>query len=199
MNKIILSIVIGMSILKTEAQTLVFNASDSLMQQGNYQKALVILDSVEVGTAELFYRKGAIYQTTGNYSKAIENYIKSLEIQNNPLVTKKLGKVYELAGLNSKAIRTYEKIMEIDATNLLVANRLGKLYLANFKSEKAERIFKFLTVKDSLNPNYFYLLARSQLKQKKFLKMGQSYLDAYTIDTLHIKSCLLYTSPSPRD
>ena len=42
--------------------------------------------------------------------------------------------------------------------------------------------------KDTVNPNYPYQLAESLEKQNKLSEMGQRYLDAYNLDTLHIKS-----------
>ena len=62
------------------------------------------------------------------------------------------------------------------------------MYLAKNKAKKAEQLYRFLKKKDTLNPNYPYQLAIALEKQNRNLKMGQSYLDAFNIDTLHLKS-----------
>ncbi len=173
---------------KTEAQSSVFAIVDDLLLKGDYQKALVLLEKQEPITIEVLDKTASIYQTTGNYTKAIECYDKALKIEQNEALQVKLGNVYNSAGLTTKAIAVFENIIEKDTSNLLVANSLGKLYLGQNKAKKAERMFRFLKKKDSLNPNYPFQLAEALSKQNKPFKMGQSYLDAYNLDTMHIKS-----------
>ncbi len=186
-KKIVLAIICLIAI-KTEAQTSIFNVVDSLMLTGNYQKALVVLENEQDKSVAVFDRMGGIYQSVGNYNKAIENYQQALKVSESAVIKAKLGKVYELSGLTSNAILMYEQIIQKDSTNLIVVQSLGKLYLNNFKAQKAELLYRYLKKKDSLNPNYPYQLGQSLMKQKRFLEMGQSYLDAYNIDTLHVKS-----------
>jgi tetratricopeptide (TPR) repeat protein len=71
---------------------------------------------------------------------------------------------------------------------LLVANSLGKLYLSQNQPKRAEKLFRFLQSKDPENPNFPYQIGESLEKQNKFNEMGQSYLNAYKLDTLHLKS-----------
>jgi tetratricopeptide (TPR) repeat protein len=177
-----------MLVLKTEAQSSVFSAVDNLLLTGNYQRALVLLQKEQPKTFELYNKIGSIYQEIGNYNKAIKYYKKALEIKDGLKTKVKLGNVYKSAGLISSSILIYEKIIAKDTSNLLVANNLGKLYLINNQAEKAEKIYRFLKKMDSLNPNYPYQLAKSLAKQHKTLAMGQSFLDAYNLDTLHFKS-----------
>ncbi len=173
---------------KTEAQTSVFKEIDSLLFTGNYQRALVVLESEQDKSVAVFDKTGDIYKSIGNYNKAIVNYQQALEKQESIVIKSKLGRIFELSGYSSKAMKTYEDVMQKDSLNLILINNLGKLYLSNYKATKAEYIFKYLIERDSLNPNYPYLLAQSYQKQDLFFAMGQSYLDAYNIDSLHIKS-----------
>lgn len=188
MKKIFVILLLLIVALKTEAQTSVFTVIDELLLNGNYQEALVLLEKEQPKTIEVLDKTASIYQTIGNYTKAIEFYQKALEIEENELMKVKLGQVYNAAGLTSKTILIYEEIIEKDTSNLLVANSLGKLYLAKNQPKRAEKIYRYLKKKDSLNPNYPFQLAESLSKQNKELEMGQSYLDAYNLDTLHIKS-----------
>jgi len=174
--------------LKTEAQTSVFKVADSLLRIGNYQEAIKKLETEEPKTIEIYDKIAGIYQTVGNYNKAIENYNKALLIKEVVDIKSKLGKVYRAAGLPLKAIEIYEEIIQKDSTNLMVANSLGSLYLSKKKTKSARKIFEYLKEKDPLNPNYPYQLAVALGRLKKPLEMGQNYLDAYIIDSLHIKS-----------
>ncbi|MEX1381842.1 hypothetical protein, partial [Lutibacter sp.] len=74
------------------------------------------------------------------------------------------------------------------SSNLLVAHNLGKLYLRELKPKSAEQLFRYLKTQDTLNPNYPYQLGKALGLQRKKLQMGQSYIDAFTIDTLHLNS-----------
>ncbi len=188
MKKIIITLLFIIITLNTEAQSSVFNVVDSLLLKGNYQKALVLLENETPKTTQVFDKIATIYQTVGNYNKAIHYFEKALKIENNEEIKVKLGVAYNSAGLSSKSILIYEEIIKKDTSNLLVVNNLGKLYLAKNKVKEAVQLFRFLNKKDSLNPNYPYQIAQCLAKQNKKSAMGQSYLNAYNIDTLHIKS-----------
>jgi len=188
MKKIIVTLLLILLALKTEAQTSVFTVVDDLLLKGNYPKALVVLDKTQPKTAQIFDKTATIYQTIGDYTNAIKYYEQALKLANSEAIKVKLGSVYNSAGLSSKSITIYEDIIKKDTSNLLVAHNLGKLYLAKNKSRKAEKIYRFLKIKDSLNPNYPYQIGVCLSKRNKNLAMGQSYLDAFNLDTLHIKS-----------
>jgi len=188
MKKSIVILLLIMLALKTEAQSSVFSVVDSLMLKGNYQEALVQLENESNKTAEVFGKMASIYQSIGNYNKSVQYYEKALAIEDREDLKVKLGIAYNAAGLSSKTIIIYEDIIKKDTLNLLVAHNLGKLYLAKNKSKKAEKLYRFLKDKDSLNPNYPYQIGICLEKRNKNLAMGQNYLDAFNIDTLHLKS-----------
>ena len=175
-------------VLKTEAQSSVFNLVDSLLLNGNYEKALILLENTEPKTFSVYEKTAGIYHTIGSDTKALANLQKAIKIDSSKAVKMKLAQLYVSSGLISKAIETYETIIKKDTSNLLAANNLGKLYLAQNKAVKAEEIYRFLKQKDSLNPNYPFQIAEALLAQNKKLAMGQSYLDAYKLDTLSLKS-----------
>ena len=178
MKKSIVTLLLIMIALKTEAQSSVFSVVDSLLLKGNYQEALVILENENPKTIEVFDKMAGIYQSTGNFNKAIENYKSALSFEDNENIKVKLGAAYNSAGLSSKTIAIYEEIIKKDTSNLFVAYNLGKLYLAKNESRKAEKLYRFLKKKDSLNPNYPYQIGVCLEKRSKNLAMGQSYLDA---------------------
>lgn len=188
MKKIITLLLFTIAVLKTEAQSSVFTMVDELLLKGDYQLAIQLLDKQEPKTIEILDKTATIYQTVGNYTEAIKNYSEALKLEDNDRIKVKLGNAYNSAGLSNKAVETFEGIIQNDSTNLLVINSLGKLYLGKNKSVKAEKIYTFLKTQDSLNPEYPYKLAQSLEKQRKYFRMCDSYLDAYSIDSLHLKS-----------
>ncbi|MCF6278722.1 MAG: hypothetical protein L3J14_00060 [Flavobacteriaceae bacterium] len=188
MKKKIITILVLIISFTTEAQVLVVKVVDSLLLQGNYQKALKHLEHQEIKTITNFDKTASIYQSIGNHNKAIEFYVKALKIKEIDAIKVKLGKTYNSAGLSLNAIKIYEEIIQKDSTNLLVANSLGKLYLSNRQIKKAAEIYQYLKKKDTLNPNYPYQLGVALGRQKKLFEMGDSYLEAFKRDSMHIKS-----------
>lgn len=188
MKKIVITLLLVIVALKTEAQSSVFSVVDSLLLKGNYQKALILLENTQPQTFAVLEKTANIYQTVGNENKALKYLNKALEIENSEAAKVKLAQLYLAMGLTSKAVETYEILIKNDTSNLLVANSLGKLYLSQNQSKRAEKLFRFLQNKDPENPNYPYQIGECLDKQNKFHEMGQSYLNAYKLDTLHLKS-----------
>ena len=146
------------------AQTTVFVNIDELLLKGNYQEALGLIGK-QPKTMLVFDKTAGIYQTMGNYTKAIEFYKKALQIDSLTTIKVKLGNAYNLSGLKSKALLTYEDIIKRDSSNLLVLNSLGKIYLSEFQAKRSEKIYRYLKRKDSLNPFYPFQLAEALSKE----------------------------------
>ena len=163
MKKSIVTLLLIMIALKTEAQSSVFSVVDSLLLKGNYQEALVILENENPKTIEVFDKMANIYQSIGDFNKAIKYYEKALVIEEKEDLKVKLGVSYNSAGFPSKAITIYEDIIKNDTTNLLVAHSLGKLYLAKSKAKGAEKIYRFLKEKDTLKSH-----VTCHMSKKKF-------------------------------
>jgi len=188
MKKILIPLLFLVAVLKTEAQSSVFTVVDSLLIKGNYQKALILLEETKDKNPLALEKTADIYQTIGNYNKAISFYSKALEIEPKSQLKLKLANVFATIGYKDKAIDLYEDVFKKDSSNLLVAHNLGKLYLRELKPKSAEQLFRYLKNQDTLNPNYPYQLGKALGLQRKKLQMGQSYIDAFTIDTLHLNS-----------
>lgn len=188
MKKILIPLLLLVAVLKTEAQSSVFMVVDSLLIKGNYQKALILLENSKDQNPLVLEKTADIYQTIGNYNKAITNYSEALAIEEKSELKIKLANVYATIGYKKKAIDLYEDVFKKDSSNLLVANNLGKLYLRELKPKSAEQLFRYLKIQDTLNPNYPYQLGKALALQRKKLQMGQSYIDAFNIDTLHLNS-----------
>jgi len=173
--------------LRVNSQQNQFKTIDVLLLKGQYQTALKQLEN-QPKNYQVFDKIGDIYQTIGNYTKAIIYYKKADAFNHHNDTKVKLAKVYSLAGFKTKALNTYQSIIATDSLNHLVFNSLGKIYLSDGHPAKAEKIYSFLITKDSLNPNYQYQLGMALLKQNKLIKMGQHFLEAYKLDSMHLRS-----------
>ena len=146
MKKILISLLFLVAVLKTEAQSSVFTVVDSLLVEGNYQKALLFLEDTKDQNALVLEKTADIYQTIGNYNKAIASYSEALTIEEKSQLKIKLANVYATIGYKNKAIELYENVFKKDSSNLLVANNLGKLYLRELKPKSAEQLFRYLKI-----------------------------------------------------
>lgn len=177
-------------IFKTEAQTSVLSVADSLMQNGNYIEALKRLNNTKPQTFEILVKQGNIYQNIGNHSNAVKKYHSALAKKKSNRVKQALGKSYLLQGNVNRAITIYEEVLTKDSLNLLLKYNLAKLYTKEFRKNDAIPLLNELIKTDSLNPEYYYNLGKIYENKGAtgFLKSGNYFLDAYRIDSTHIKS-----------
>jgi len=190
MKKNFLIISFLLLIFKTEAQTSVLNIVDSIMQTGDYQLALAELQSVKKPPFEVLEKIASIHQKVSNHSKAIEFYQKAFVMKPSDKVKEQLGKSYQLIGNADKAIELFNEVLEKNPNNLLLKYALAKLYISERKVKKGIELLEELSIKDSLNPNYQYQLgvAYQKIGRDGILKSGTSFLEAYKIDSTHLKS-----------
>ncbi|MCF6297276.1 MAG: tetratricopeptide repeat protein [Flavobacteriaceae bacterium] len=191
MKKITVSFfIIFFLIFKTEAQTLVLSVVDSLLQVDNYQLALKKLKEKKPQTFKILVKQGDIYQKTGNYSNAINFYKKALKKEKSYSIKQALGKSYLLQGNANQAITIYEEVLKKDSLNLLLKYELAKLYTKESRKDDAITLFNELIEADNANPSYYYNLGKIYQKRNSFffMKSGNYFLDAYKLDSAHIKS-----------
>ncbi|MCF6347970.1 MAG: tetratricopeptide repeat protein [Flavobacteriaceae bacterium] len=190
MKKNLLFIMILLLTFKTEAQTSVLKATDSILETGNYQTALAELEKINEPSSEILEKIASIYQKVGNNSKAIEYYDKAFVIKPTDKIKEQLGKSYQSIGNPDKTIELYNEVLQTNPNNLLLKYNLAKLYMSEKKVKKAIELFNELSNKDSLNPNYPYQLgiAYEKLGKSGFANSANSFLKAYKIDSLHLKS-----------
>lgn len=84
--------------------------ADSLLQLGNYQAALLVLNTTK-NSFETVNKKGIIYQQIGNYQKAITYYTKALDFKKNLKTKENLGKCYQRINQTLKAISLFEEVL----------------------------------------------------------------------------------------
>lgn len=188
MKRKLLFAVICLTVLKTEAQSSVFNVVDSLLLQGKYQMALEMLEKENSKTQKVHERIGDIYYQVGDVSKAIAHFEKGSALESTTTIQMKLAKAYNNVQRSKEAITIYENLVKEDSLNLLALNSLGNLYLAKTRPKSAEKVFRYLIKQDSLNPNYQYQLGRALNDKGRKFEMVDYFLKAYELDPKHTKS-----------
>jgi len=190
MKKCLLFIISLVLVFKTEAQTSVLKTADSIIETGNYQAALAEIKKIENPSFEMLKKIANIYQKVGDNSKAIKYYNKAFILKPTDKIKEQLGKSYQSIGNPDKAIQLYNEVLHTNPNNLLLKYNLAKLYMSEKKVEKAIELFNELSKKDSLNPNYQFQLgvAYEKLGKSGFANSANSFLKAYKIDSLHLKS-----------
>lgn len=186
MKKKILLILL-LTIVKVEAQTSTFSASDSLFAKGRYKLALSTLDKMEDSYLSN-YKKAVIYESIDNYKKAAYFLEKAITFKDDEKVKLKLAKNYRTLKQSKKAIPIYEEILAKDSMNLVLKYQLGKIYIINRKPKKAIKTFQYLIKNDSINANYSYHLGLSYALNGQRDPMINSFIDTYIKDTTHIKA-----------
>ncbi len=134
------------------------------------------------------YKIGSIYASIDDFKNAITYYIKSLEFKENFKVQRALANAYYRVKKYKEAIIIYESLLEKDTENLIIQFQLGKLYMATNALKKASKTFKMLSLKDPQNPNYQYQLGLIAARKANGNGMLTHFLNAYKIDTTHVKS-----------
>lgn len=190
MKKNLLLIILLLLTFKTEGQNSVLKIADSILETGNYQTALAELEKVKEPSFEMLEKIASIYQKTGNNSRAIEYYDKAFTLKPTNKIKEQLGKSYQFTGNPDKAVQLYNEVLQMNPDNLFLKYNLAKLYMSEKKVEKAIELFNELSEKDTLNPNYQYQLgvAYEKLGKSGFANSANSFLKAYKIDSLHLKS-----------
>ena len=186
LHKLVLSLLVFVCIIKTDAQTSVLAVADEFLEKGNYQLALEQLKTEENPSVDVLNKIADIYQKTGNYTNAINYYNQVYTLKPTDKVKEQLGKCYQYTGNSKKAMQLQSEVLKDNPDNLLLQYNLAKLYGANRKTEKAIDLLNGLVVKDPENPNYHYELGEALEKIKK--DPLNPYLEAFRLDTTHVKS-----------
>jgi len=117
-------------------------AKVALMHQsrGEYQQALDVLAqgiAAHPDSAALYAVRGALYLQLGQYSKAIADLSKSLELHENPDVLVNRALAYKAFGQREDALKDLNRALELDPHHVAAWFNRGTLYLEEGKPEKA--------------------------------------------------------------
>lgn len=170
MIKIVTTIFLLIVLFKTEAQSSVLNVSDSLMANGNFSKAIILLENSN--TENTSYRLAKAYNAIGNYDKAIISYKKAIENnKGNGLLQYEYGKLLSKVKKNEEAVSIFKKLKAIDSTNANYNYELGVVLERLQQTENAQNNFKEAYKLDNSHQKAIYKLAKHSLKNKEYERL----------------------------
>ncbi len=92
---------------------------------------------------ELFVAQGQLYETTGQYPKAIDNYSKALEIEpKNVSAMVSLARLHDRQNDPAKSIEFYKKAIELSPTDASMHVELGMIYKKQGQLAAAKESFQ---------------------------------------------------------
>lgn len=152
--------------MKTGTQILIFlllilsisgfsqNKIDALILNKDYDQAFAEIDK-HLSTnpsAELFLKKGMIFQKQQDYQGALQAYLQGINLEpNNILLVGEIAECFAILGNNSDAIAFYEKARKLEPDNLVFAGKLGRVHINQKNYKAGYEVFSFIYEKDSSN------------------------------------------------
>jgi len=170
MNKIVIIIFLIIITFKTEAQSSVLQLSDSLMANGNFSKAITLLE--DNATEHTNYRLAKAYNAIGNYDKSLENFSRAVENNNqNSQLQYEYAKLLSKVKKNREAVIIFNTLKAKDSTNPNYHYELGVVLERLSQETDAQNCFKKAFRIDSTHQKAIYKLSRHSLKNKAFERL----------------------------
>ncbi|WP_055447633.1 tetratricopeptide repeat protein [Lacinutrix mariniflava] len=155
---------------KTEAQTSVLTVSDSLMANGNFSKAIALLENSN--TENSAYRLARAYNAIGNYDKSILSFKKAIEsTPENTLLQYEYAKLLSKVKKNTEAVTIFNNLKATDSTNPNYHYELGVVLERLKQTEEAQNSFNTTYKLDKTHQKAIYKLAKYSLKSKAFERL----------------------------
>ena len=155
---------------KTEAQTSVLTVSDSLMANGNFSKAIALLENSN--TENSVYRLARAYNAIGNYDKSILSFKKAIEsTPENTLLQYEYAKLLSKVKKNNEAVTIFNNLKATDSTNPNYHYELGVVLERLKQTEEAQNSFNATYKLDKTHQKAIYKLAKYSLKSKAFERL----------------------------
>jgi tetratricopeptide (TPR) repeat protein len=130
------------------------DAVDALILNKKYDEALLLLDRKlqESPSADLYFKKGLIYNSLQNYQAALNSYSEALQLEpNNAEIMGEMAEGLSVLGNNQDAIEFFKKAINVDPGNLVLAGKLGRVYINLKEYKNAYDVFAGIYLKDSSN------------------------------------------------
>lgn len=127
---------------------------DILILNKQYNKALTELQNQinEKPSVVLYLKKGSVYQAQQDYQNAITAYSEGLLLEpENPALLEETAECFSVLGNNLDAVAFYEKAKQLNPKNLVLAGKLGRVYINEKDYRKAYEVFTSIYQKDSSN------------------------------------------------
>jgi len=127
---------------------------DVLIVNKEYGKALQKIDKQlnEKPSAALYLKKGLIFQQQQDYQNAIHAFLDGLQFQpENITLMGEAAESFSMLGNNQDAVSYYEAALKLDSSNLIMAGKLGRVYINLKQYKPAYQVFSHIYSRDSSN------------------------------------------------
>ncbi|MDB4582543.1 tetratricopeptide repeat protein [Draconibacterium sp.] len=127
---------------------------DVLILNKKYNEALILLDGElqKSPTAQLYFKKGLVYNSIQNYQAALNSYTKALQLDpDNAEILGEMAEGLSVLGNNQDAIEFFKKAINVKPDNLVLAGQLGRVYINLKEYQNAYDVFANIYLQDSSN------------------------------------------------
>lgn len=127
---------------------------DVLIVNKEYNKALQKIEKQlkEKPSAVLYLKKGLIFQQQQDYPQAVQAFMDGLQYEpENIAMLGEAAECFSLIGNNHDALAYYEAALKLDSTNLVLAGKLGRVYINLKQYKPAYNVFSHIYSLDSSN------------------------------------------------
>ena len=130
------------------------NKIDLLILNKDYGEALSQIENKLNAnpSAQLYFKKGLIYNRLQKYQEALNSYSEALQIEpDNPEILSEMADGLSVLGNNFDAVNFYKKALELEPGNLTLSGKLGRVLINQKKLKEAYKVFSDIYVQDSTN------------------------------------------------
>lgn len=127
---------------------------DLLILNGNYDQALSEIDKMisENPSAAVFLKKGKVFKNQQDYQNALQAFTSGLQYEPQSVdLLSESAECLSVLGNNADAISYYKKATELAPENLVLAGKLGRVYINQKQYREAYEVFSGIYAKDSTN------------------------------------------------
>lgn len=127
---------------------------DLLILNKEYDRALTEIQKQieEKPSAALFLKKGSVYQSLQDYQSALSAYAEGLSLDpENVALLAESAECFSVLGNNIDAAAFFEKARTLVPKNLVLAGKLGRVYINEKAYKKAYDVFSSIYAQDSSN------------------------------------------------
>jgi len=127
---------------------------DVLILNKNYEQALSELDKkiTKLPDAALYLKRGMIYENLQDYQNAVTAFTEGLMLEpENTTLMEETAECFAILGNNRDAVAFYEKAKDLAPDNLVLAGKLGRVYINEKQYQEAYDVFSSIYSRDSSN------------------------------------------------
>ncbi|WP_162304506.1 tetratricopeptide repeat protein [Maribellus luteus] len=164
----------------TQAQ----HSIDQLIINKNYPKALVEINKQleKAPSAELYLKKGVVYQNLQDYQQAVAAFSEGLMYEpENVTMLGETAESFAILGNNQDAVSFYQKAVDLAPDDLVLAGKLGRVFINLKDHNKAYDVFSSIYARDSSNVFWNKQLAYCAFKvfkRKQAVYLYENVLEA---------------------